>query len=94
MFYHPRNDDQTFPSWSTAQKWAITLVVSSYAFLSPLSSSMMAPAANDIAHDLGESNKTVIALFTSIYVAAYGTSPTHVWSVCLNKASLRQHSVL
>lgn len=55
---------------------------------------MMAPAANDIAHDLGETNKTVIALFTSIYVAAYGTSPIHVRFLYLNRTSLRQHSVL
>lgn len=47
-------------------------MVSSYAFLSPLSSSMMAPAANQIAHDFDVTDKTVIALFTSIYVAAYG----------------------
>lgn len=46
---------------------------------------MMAPAANDIAHDLGETNKTVIALFTSIYVAAYGTSHIYVRLLYSNK---------
>ncbi|EIW62246.1 MFS polyamine transporter [Trametes versicolor FP-101664 SS1] len=76
------NDPANPKNWSAGQKWAITLVVSSYAFLSPLSSSMMAPAANDIAHDLGETNKTVIALFTSIYVAAYALGPLTMGPLC------------
>ncbi|CDO69456.1 hypothetical protein BN946_scf184817.g16 [Trametes cinnabarina] len=66
-------DDLENPkNWAVKKKWAVTLVVSSYAFLSPLSSSMMAPAANQIAHQFGVTDKTVIAMFTSIYVLAYG----------------------
>ncbi|KAI0368400.1 MFS polyamine transporter [Pilatotrama ljubarskyi] len=69
-------------NWSIKQKWAITLVVSSYAFISPVSSSMMAPAAENIAREFGVTSKTVTALFTSIYVLAYGLGPLTLAPLC------------
>ncbi|KAJ3019390.1 hypothetical protein NUW54_g94 [Trametes sanguinea] len=67
------DDPENPKNWTVRKKWAVTLVVSSYAFLSPLSSSMMAPAANQIADEFGVTSKPIIALFTSIYVLGYGT---------------------
>ncbi|KAH9853266.1 MFS polyamine transporter [Lenzites betulinus] len=76
-------EDPTNPkNWSIKQKWAVTLVVSSYAFLSPMSSSMIAPASNQVAQDFGVTDKTVIALFTSIYVLAYALGPLTLAPLC------------
>ena len=75
MYYpplpHPRpsiRDD----SWPFRKKWAATLVVSAYTFMCPASSSMMAPASDAIAAKFGETNPTVVALFTSIFVCGFG----------------------
>ncbi|KAI0666100.1 MFS polyamine transporter [Trametes maxima] len=76
------NDPANPKNWSFKKKWAATLVVSAYAFISPLSSSMMAPASNKIAAEFGVTNKTVIALFTSIYVAAYALGPLTLAPLC------------
>ncbi|KAI0773545.1 MFS polyamine transporter [Fomes fomentarius] len=70
------HDDPKNPkNWKFSKKWAITLVVSSYTFMSPLSSSMMAPASQRIAAELGITNSSLIALLTSIYVLGYALGP-------------------
>ena len=63
-----------FCSWSKKKKWAATLIVSAFTFISPVSSSMMAPAGEQIAGEFGITNSSVIALLTSVFVAAYGES--------------------
>lgn len=40
--------------------------------MSPLSSSMIAPASDQLASEFGERNTVVIAMYTSIFVLAYG----------------------
>ncbi|OSD01877.1 MFS polyamine transporter [Trametes coccinea BRFM310] len=75
-------DPENPKNWSVRKKWAVTLVVSSYAFLSPLSSSMMAPAANQIADEFGVTSKPIIALFTSIYVLGYALGPLTLAPMC------------
>ena len=59
-------------SWKFSRKWAATVIVSAFTFISPVSSSMMAPASEQIAQDFGVTNSAIIALFTSVFVAAYG----------------------
>ena len=59
-------------SWSFRRKWAATFVVSSFTFISPVSSSMIAPATVQAAHDLGVTSNIVIAMMTSVFVAGYG----------------------
>ena len=59
-------------SWAFGKKWAITTMVSAYVFMSPVSSSMMAPASDRIAAEFGVTNQTVIALLTSIFLGGYG----------------------
>ena len=59
-------------SWSYKQKWAASLVVSSFTFISPISSSMVAPATKQLAQDFGETNTAIIAMMTSIFVLGYG----------------------
>ena len=59
-------------SWSFRRKWAATFVVSSFTFISPVSSSMVAPATAQIASDFGVKSNIIIAMMTSIFVAGYG----------------------
>lgn len=80
-------------SWSRRKKWAVTLVVSSYAFLSPLSSSMMAPTSDQIGKEFGITNNLVLALCTSVYVLAYGaTYATCTGRHCVKLIPLSDHS--
>ncbi|KAJ2998512.1 hypothetical protein NUW54_g7025 [Trametes sanguinea] len=69
------DDPQNPKNWSKKKKWAATLIVSAFTFISPVSSSMMAPASEQIAGQFGITNSTVIALLTSVFVAAYAFGP-------------------
>ena len=76
-----------FCSWSKKKKWAATLIVSAFTFISPVSSSMMAPAGEQIAGEFGITNSSVIALLTSVFVAAYGESlamTSCTWEALMN----------
>ncbi|EON66201.1 hypothetical protein W97_05594 [Coniosporium apollinis CBS 100218] len=69
-------DDPANPkNWSTKQKWAATVIVSSFTFISPVSSSMVAPALTTIAQDLGITQEVEAALVLSIFVLAYAIGP-------------------
>lgn len=59
-------------SWPKRKKWAALLVVSSYTFLSPIASSMVAPAAEALARDFHISNNVILSMVVSIFVLAYG----------------------
>jgi hypothetical protein len=61
-----------FASWPYRQKWAATIVVSSFTFISPVSSSMVAPAASQVAEQLGITSNALVAMTTSIFVLGYG----------------------
>ncbi|KAF4594382.1 hypothetical protein EYR40_009186 [Pleurotus pulmonarius] len=69
-------DDPLNPkNWSYKKKWAATIVVSSFTFISPVSSSMIAPAAEAMSRDFGITSNVVTALTISVFVLAYGSSP-------------------
>ncbi|KAI0654246.1 MFS polyamine transporter [Cubamyces menziesii] len=69
-------DDPANPrNWTLKRKWTVALTVSSYTFISPIASSMVAPAASQIAqafniHHSFEGNLTI-----SIFVLAYAFGP-------------------
>ncbi|KAI0324466.1 MFS polyamine transporter [Cubamyces sp. BRFM 1775] len=69
-------DDPANPrNWPLKRKWTVALTVSSYTFISPIASSMVAPAASQIAeafniHHSFEGNLTI-----SIFVLAYAFGP-------------------
>ncbi|KAI0775003.1 MFS polyamine transporter [Trametes elegans] len=69
------DDPQNPRNWTFKKKWAATAIVSAFTFISPVSSSMMAPASEQIAQQFGITNSTVIALLTSVFVAAYAFGP-------------------
>jgi MFS family permease len=69
-------DDPLNPkNWSMKRKWAATFVVSAFTFISPVSSSMVAPALSKVAAEFDISNETEIALVLSIFVLAYAIGP-------------------
>lgn len=66
------HDDPANPkNWDIGRKWAATLVVSSFTFISPVSSSMVAPALASISSDLNITTSTEKSLALSIFVLAY-----------------------
>ncbi|ETI29371.1 hypothetical protein G647_01824 [Cladophialophora carrionii CBS 160.54] len=69
-------DDPDNPkNWTFRKKWAATLIVSSFTFISPVSSSMVAPALNKIGQDLGITQEVELSLTLSIFVLAYAIGP-------------------
>ncbi|KAH9942895.1 MFS polyamine transporter [Amylocystis lapponica] len=69
-------DDPMNPkNWSFKKKWAATAIVSAFTFISPVSSSMIAPASDQLAEHFGITNTAVIALLTSVFVLAYAFGP-------------------
>ena len=61
--------------WPMTRKWAATTVVSAFAFISPVASSMVAPALDDIGQELHVYNPTLKALMLSIFLLAYAIGP-------------------
>lgn len=69
-------DDPNNPkNWSFKMKWAATIVVSSFTFITPVSSSMVAPALGTIATEFGITNEVESQLVLSVFVLAYAIGP-------------------
>ncbi|KAL6301413.1 MFS polyamine transporter [Sparassis latifolia] len=69
-------DDLANPrNWSKRRKWAAALTVSAFTFISPVSSSMVAPAANQIAAEFHITSSVEIAMTISVFVLAYAVGP-------------------
>ncbi|KAK0510101.1 hypothetical protein JMJ35_007495 [Cladonia borealis] len=68
-------DPENPKNWSFKRKWAATIVVSSFTFISPVSSSMVAPALSTIAAEFGITNEVESQLVLSIFVLAYAIGP-------------------
>ncbi|KAK5061211.1 hypothetical protein LTR84_007753 [Exophiala bonariae] len=68
-------DPENPKNWTYRKKWAATLIISAFTFISPVSSSMTAPALNVIGEDLGINNNIEKSLTLSIFVLAYAVGP-------------------
>ncbi|PYI06810.1 MFS general substrate transporter [Aspergillus sclerotiicarbonarius CBS 121057] len=69
-------DDRANPkNWSTRRKWAATLVISSFTLISPISSSMIAPALDAISTAFHIHSEVETSLALSIFVLAYAVGP-------------------
>lgn len=66
-------DPENPKTWETRQKWAAVFVVSTFTLISPVSSTMTAPALNSIASELNVTNEFEKQLSLSIFVL--GTFP-------------------
>ncbi|GBE85551.1 Efflux pump vrtL [Sparassis crispa] len=62
-------------NWSYRRKWAATVVVSAFAFITPVTSSIIAPASLQLTEHFGIGNSTELACVTSIFVLAYAFGP-------------------
>ncbi|KAI0775982.1 multidrug resistance protein 4 [Trametes elegans] len=65
---NPRN-------WPLTKKWVMVSIVSLYTLVTPLGSSMMAPALPDIAVHYGLTNQTVIAATLSVFLITFAIGP-------------------
>ncbi|KAL3299351.1 major facilitator superfamily transporter [Colletotrichum asianum] len=72
------NDPRSPKNWPSKKKWSAVFCVSFYTLLSPVSSSMVAPALEAIAHDLTIPSAFEQILVLSIFVLAYALGPL-IW---------------
>lgn len=69
-------DDPKNPkNWTFRKKWAAITIVSFFTLISPVSSTMLAPATPQIGKDLGIDSSFEQALTLSIFVLAYAIGP-------------------
>ncbi|KAJ7100208.1 multidrug resistance protein 4 [Mycena belliarum] len=68
-------DPQNPRNWSTSKKWCTAAIVSFYMFVSPLSSSIMAPGLEQIAMKYDIDNQTILALTLSIFLLSFAVGP-------------------
>jgi MFS family permease len=62
-------------SWSPARRWTIVVLLSVFTLISPMSSSMVAPALDEIARDIHIEADFTKQLVLSIFVLFYGIVP-------------------
>ncbi|KAH1712297.1 hypothetical protein KXX60_006457 [Aspergillus fumigatus] len=70
-----QNDPANPQNFSAGQKWGLLALMSSITFLSPLASSMFAPAASYVAVDLGVTNETLLSFSVTIFLLGYTFGP-------------------
>ncbi|KAJ8082377.1 hypothetical protein PM082_008232 [Marasmius tenuissimus] len=69
------DDPENPKNWTYKRKWAATAIVSLFTFISPVSSSMIAPASSRVAEEFGITSTVMIAMTTSIFILAYAIGP-------------------
>ncbi|KFY96079.1 hypothetical protein V498_02919 [Pseudogymnoascus sp. VKM F-4517 (FW-2822)] len=70
------DDDPENPlNWPRRKRWTATLIVASFTFISPLASTMVAPALGTIATEFKITNSMEQALVMSIFLLAYAVGP-------------------
>ncbi|KAJ3136983.1 hypothetical protein HK100_001158 [Physocladia obscura] len=70
------NPNSTNPhEWPRSKKWLVVAIASLYTFISPISSSMVAPALPAMAIDLGMTKIIDLEMTLSIFVLAYAFGP-------------------
>jgi len=69
-------DDPENPrNWNFSKKWGATVIVSAFTFISPVSSTMIAPASGQLAEQFGIDSTVVLAMTTSVFVLGYAFGP-------------------
>ncbi|OOF93534.1 hypothetical protein ASPCADRAFT_209487 [Aspergillus carbonarius ITEM 5010] len=69
------DDPENPKNWSMKKKWAAVLTVSSFTFISPVSSSMVAPALRSISADFHITDEVISQLTLSVFILAYAVGP-------------------
>ncbi|KAJ3862106.1 multidrug resistance protein 4 [Lentinula novae-zelandiae] len=62
-------------NWPSSKKWTSVAIVSLYTFVSPLSSSMLAPGLPDIAAKYGVTSTTETYLMLSVFLISFAIGP-------------------
>ncbi|KAK9313992.1 major facilitator superfamily domain-containing protein [Lipomyces starkeyi] len=68
-------DPENPKNWSSTKKWFTTFMVSSFTFITPVSSSMVAPALATMAVELQIMSDVESQLVLSIFILAYAVGP-------------------
>ncbi|KAL9074973.1 MAG: hypothetical protein Q9161_001903 [Pseudevernia consocians] len=69
-------DDPKNPvNWSEKLKWANVAVISSITFLTPLASSMLAPAVPEVMTEFKSTNQELASFVVSVYILGYAFGP-------------------
>ncbi|EXJ96492.1 hypothetical protein A1O1_01618 [Capronia coronata CBS 617.96] len=68
-------DPEKALNWTEKKKWANIAVISSVTFLTPLASSMVAPAVPLIMDEFHSTDSTIASFIVSIYVLGYAVGP-------------------
>lgn len=66
-----QEDPKNPQNYTQRKKWTILALISAMTMISPLASSMFAPAVEYMAKEFNETNATVISLSVSIYLLGY-----------------------
>ena len=69
------DDPENPKNWKLKRKWIATFVVSSFTFISPVASAMVAPALPQMAQDLGVNSEVESQMMLSIFLLAYAVGP-------------------
>ncbi|KAI0292739.1 major facilitator superfamily domain-containing protein [Russula brevipes] len=69
------NDPENPRNWSFRKKWGATVIVSAFTFISPVSSSMIAPASEQFVERFNIHSTVLLAMITSVFVLAYALGP-------------------
>ncbi|KAF5658602.1 multidrug resistant protein [Fusarium circinatum] len=69
------NDPSNPHNWTNRKKWLSTILVSCFTFISPVSSTMLAPALPDLAKEFQISSDFETYLLMSIFLLAYAIGP-------------------
>lgn len=62
-------------NWPNRKRWTATILVASFTFISPLASTMVAPALHTIAVEFNITSSFEQALVMSIFLLAYAIGP-------------------
>ncbi|KAI8965128.1 mitogen-activated protein kinase [Daldinia sp. FL1419] len=69
-------DDPDNPkNWPARRKWIVTIMASAFTFITPVSSSMVAPALDAVSREFGMKTQVEASLTLSIFVLAYAIGP-------------------
>ncbi|KAK0477949.1 major facilitator superfamily domain-containing protein [Armillaria novae-zelandiae] len=71
VFWEGDDDPENPKNWSHTQKWIVTGLITANAMLSHISSTMMAPAARNIAIDVGSTTPIFEPMLTSTFILAH-----------------------
>ncbi|KAJ3572441.1 hypothetical protein NP233_g3081 [Leucocoprinus birnbaumii] len=69
------DDPQNPKNWAFRKKWLATTIVSLFTFISPVSSSMVAPATEQVAKEFGVTSSVLTAMMTSVFILGYAFGP-------------------